>query len=67
MFDYNSVDDRQPPGWPAVKPNSGILPGAVYGHMIDYNRYVSKDTVIGYATKKGKPLNQYYLLTRSSA
>ena len=34
--------------------------------MIDYNRFVSKNTVIGKATKKGKDLGQYYMLTRRS-
>jgi hypothetical protein len=35
--------------------------------MIDYCRRVSKHTVIGAAFRHGKPRNQYFILTLSSA
>lgn len=64
VFDYTSLPDLQPPGWPALAPNKGVIAGAVYGHMIDYNRRLSRDTYIGRASKKGKLMEAYYLLTR---
>ena len=64
LFDYTADPRLQPPGWPDIKPNKGLVAGAVYGGMIDYNRRVSKHTVIGSATRKGKPMGAFYLLTR---
>jgi hypothetical protein len=65
VFNYVKTAELQPPDWPGLKPNTGLIPAAVYGNMLDYNRRVSKDTVIGCATKKGKTIGQYYLLTRA--
>jgi len=65
VFNYVKEAGIQPPEWPKVRPNNGLIPRVVYGHMLDYNRRVSKDTVIGCATKKGKEIGQYYLLTRA--
>lgn len=66
LFDYTRDVSLQPPGWPAVKPNSGLLAGAVFGGMKDYCRYVARGTVIG-AAFKDKPLNQYFMLTRAAS
>jgi len=66
VFNYLKLPDYQPPGWPGLRPNKGLIPYLVYGNMIDYNRRVSSTTVIGAATKNGKPMGQYYLLTRAS-
>lgn len=66
LFDYTRLPDFQPPGWPAIAPNSGIIPGAVYGGMLDYIRSVGRTTVIGAAFKGGKPRNQYFMLTRAA-
>lgn len=65
VFNYVKNAELQPANWPRIQPNNGLIPGAVYGNMLDYNRVVSKDTVIGCATKKGKEIGQYYLLTRA--
>jgi len=65
VFNYVKTASFQPPEWPTLKPNTGLIPSAVYGNMLDYNRRVSKDTVIGCATKKGKAIGQFYLLTRA--
>ena len=67
VFDYTRLPELQPPGWPPIKPNSGLVPGLTYGNMIDYVRGVSAHTVIGAAYRGGKPVRAYFLLTRSAA
>ncbi|MCK6548496.1 hypothetical protein L6R52_21800 [Myxococcota bacterium] len=64
-FDYTKTVTLQPPGWPALAPNSGLIPGIVFGGMIDYVRHVADGVVIGAAFKGGKPRNQYFMLART--
>ncbi len=64
MIDYTRLPTGSPPQWPAVKSNSSGITALVYGHMKDYMRRVSKNVFIGEATKKGKKINQYFLLCR---
>jgi hypothetical protein len=66
LFDYTKSVSVQPPGWPALRENSGMLAGVVFGGMKDYCRYVARGTVIGAAFKGGKPRNQYFMLTRAA-
>lgn len=65
VFDYTQIPDLRPDGWPPIAPNTGLIGSVVYGNMIDYNRRISKTTYIGRAVKHGKPMNSYFLLTRS--
>lgn len=65
LFDYTRLPQFQPPGWPALKTNTGIIAGPVFGGMKDYIRYVARGTVIGAAFKDGKPRDQYFMLTRA--
>ncbi len=67
VFDYTRLPDFRPPGWPEIRPNTGIVAGATYGNTIDYVRMVSRHTVVGAAFRGGKPRNAYFLLTRSAA
>ncbi len=66
-FDYTRLPSLRPEGWPEIKPNTGLIPGATYGHMIDYCRALSKHSLIGKAYKKGKPMGAYFMLTRCVA
>lgn len=66
LFDYTELPTLRPPGWPPIKPNKGLIAGPVYGGMKDYCRRVSKDTVLGTAHKNGKPMGQFFLLTRAT-
>ncbi|MEQ9500763.1 MAG: hypothetical protein RIT81_28080 [Deltaproteobacteria bacterium] len=66
-FDYTRLPTLQPEGWPEIKPNTGLIPGATYGNMIDYCRRLSKHSLIGEAWKKGKPMGAYFMLTRCVA
>src|SRR3954468_16971058 len=53
--DYTNVPSTTPPGWPTVKPNDRGLSNLVYKNLYDYLRFVSRDVVIGYATRLDKP------------
>ena len=62
--DYMRVPDQKPAGWPAIVPNRGWW-GMVYGGTKDYLRWVSKDVVIGRATKGGvEPMPNWFVLCR---
>ena len=67
MFDYTRLPDFQPPGWPTLKPNGGIIPRITYANMIDYTRMVGKYTAIGEAYRNGKTRNQWFIVTRAAA
>jgi hypothetical protein len=64
LFDYTRVPEGAPEGWPAVKPNSAGFSKLVYNDLHDYCRRVSRDVVLGEATRLGKPMNSYFLLAR---
>lgn len=66
-FDYTRLPTFRPEGWPEIKPNTGLIPGGVYGEMIDYARRVSRHTIIGAAYRHGKPRNAWFILTRAAA
>ncbi len=65
VFDYTRLPTWRPDGWPEIKPNSGLIAGPAFGNMLDYNRWVSSNTVIGRAFKNGKNI-AHYLVTRVS-
>jgi hypothetical protein len=66
IFDYTRLPSMRPEGWPEIRPNTGLIPGAVYGEMIDVVRRVSRDTVIGAAYRHDRPRNAWFLLTRAA-
>jgi hypothetical protein len=68
VIDYTKVPTQAeaPTDWPKVQPNDRGLSHFVYKNMQDYCRSVSKDVVIGHATKQGKSLPHYFVLARRS-
>lgn len=65
VIDYGKVPSSKPASWPAIEPNDkGFLNGIVWGGMVDYLRKVSQHVSIGFATKGGKPIGQYFALVR---
>ncbi len=64
LFDYTQVPPSGPEGWPAPRSNSQWISRFVFHNLHDHNRRVSREVVIGSATKLGKPMNQYYILAR---
>ncbi len=65
-FDYTRVPSSAPQGWPVPRSNASGLSYFVYRDMHDYNRRVSKDVVIGAATRLGTPIDAYYVLARKA-
>lgn len=65
-FDYRRVPLEKPEDWPTIQENKGFKIGTlVYGNMVDYNRWVSSNTVVGRATKGDDPTAiAHYLVTR---
>lgn len=63
--DYTRIPDSRPAGWPAIKPNDVGFSRFIYGGTKDYLRWVSKDVVIGRATKGGvEPMPNWFVLCR---
>lgn len=66
LFDYTRVPSRAPEGWPPVKPNTAGLSKLVYKDLHDYCRRVSRDVIIGKATRKSeKEMENYFVLART--
>ncbi len=51
--------------WPHPKPPVGFSAGLVWGQMCDYMWRVSAHVSIGAAFKKGRAMNQYFVLVRT--
>jgi hypothetical protein len=64
LFDYTQVPAETPPGWPPVRPNSAGLSRVVFHNLHDFCRRVSKDVLIGSATRLGKEMDSYFVLAR---
>lgn len=67
LCDYLQLPDIEPSDWPKKIPNRGRLRSIVFGNMVDYCRLVGPHTVVGKAFKYGKPLPQYFVLTRAAS
>ena len=68
LIDYTKVprQEQAPASWPPVLPNNRGLSHFVYKNMHDFCRRVSRDVVIGQATRLGKPIHQYFVLARGA-
>ncbi len=66
LIDYTRVPETAPEGWPAVKDNTRGTGKLVYGGMHDFCRRVSSTVIIGAATRKGKPIDAYFVLARAT-
>lgn len=66
LFDYTKVPAATPEGWPTVKHNRSGGAYLVYRDLHDFNRRVSKDVLIGFGTRLGKPIDAYFVLARAA-
>jgi hypothetical protein len=64
LIDYTQIPDAGADGWPKIKSNSSGLSYFVYHKLHDYLRRVSRDVVIGEATRMDKPMNSYFLIAK---
>jgi hypothetical protein len=71
LFDYITVPAEAPQAdWPKAKPNTGGFAKLVYGNLHDFCRRVSRDVLIGSATRvdkagKEKDIDSYFILART--
>jgi hypothetical protein len=63
LLDYTEAPPREPPGWPAYKPNDRGLSRNVFGHMKDYVRRVACGVVVGKAYRDGVDQKAYFSLS----
>lgn len=64
VIDYLRVPPRKPHGWPKIMPNSARLSRFIYYLTQDFMRGVSTHVTIGRATRKGKPMDNWFVLCR---
>ena len=64
VVDYREVPPAKPEEWPEILPNSAKLSRFIYYMTEDFLRGVSKHVTIGRATRKGKPMNNWFVLCR---
>lgn len=66
LFDYTKVPSQSdvPADWPKVVPNDSGLSNFVYKDLHDFCRRVSRDVLIGHATRRGESMPQYFVLAR---
>jgi hypothetical protein len=64
LVDYGEVPPGKPEGWPRIEPNSAWRGRFVYGSMQDVLRSVSTHVSVGRATRRGKPLDNWFVCCR---
>jgi hypothetical protein len=64
LIDYLRVPPERPEHWPEILPNSARLSRFVYNGTQDVLRGVSKHVTIGRATKGGKLMAAWFVLSR---
>jgi hypothetical protein len=65
LFDYTDVPSDAPGEWPRPRSNGAGFSRLVYNNLHDFNRRVSRDVIIGFATRLGKPIDSYFVLARA--
>jgi hypothetical protein len=65
LFDYTDVPSQGLAEWPQPRANERGFSYFVYRGLHDFNRRVSKDVIIGFATRLGKPIDSYFVLART--
>lgn len=64
LLDYTKIPPGKPAEWPRILPNSARLSIFIYYNTQDYMRGVSKHVSIGRATRKGKAMDNWFVLCR---
>ena len=65
LIDYTRLPTRAPQGWPRILRNDQRLSRLVYHGTQDVLRGVSKHVTIGRASRKGKDLDNWFVLCRT--
>ena len=64
VIDYGGVPPGKPSAWPAILPNSAGLGRFVFHQTRDYVRGISRYVSVGRATRRGKAMNNWFVLCR---
>ncbi len=64
LVDYRLLPATRPADWPEIRSNETGLARFVYGFMVDRLRRVSRDVTIGRASRNGRELGSYFVLSR---
>ncbi|MCB9378092.1 MAG: hypothetical protein H6511_04940 [Holophagales bacterium] len=64
LVDYRRLPTLRPPDWPVIRSNETGLARFVYGFMVDRLRRVARDVTIGSASRRGRELGSYFILSR---
>ncbi|MBS1150269.1 MAG: hypothetical protein H6Q89_1967 [Myxococcaceae bacterium] len=65
LIDYTRLPTQAPSGWPKILRNDQRLSRLVYNGTQDLLRGVSKHVTIGRASRKGKNLDNWFILCRT--
>ena len=65
LVDYTRLPAARPGQWPEIRSNERGLARFVYGFMVDRIRRVSEHVTIGAASRNGRELGSYFVLSRS--
>ncbi|HWL89484.1 MAG TPA: hypothetical protein VNO21_26955 [Polyangiaceae bacterium] len=63
-IDYLRIPSEKPSSWPPLRGNENGFASLVYGGMVDVMRGVSQHVSIGRARKKGKFIDNWFVLCR---
>lgn len=66
LVDYARLPEQKPDSWPEIRSNERGLARLVYGFMVDRLRRVSEHVTIGSASKHGKEIGSYFVLSREA-
>ena len=64
LVDYTVLPDSKPEEWPNITSNARGLSLLVFHNLQDSLRAITERITIGRASRKGKPLPQYFILVR---
>ena len=64
LVDYRRLPETRPSDWPEIRSNERGLSRFVYGFMVDRLRRVSEHVTVGSASRKGRDLGSWFVLTR---
>jgi hypothetical protein len=67
LVDYNVLPTSKPIEWPPIVSNETGVSRLIYGFMVDTLRRVSKHVTIGRAARRGKTMNNWFVLCREEA
>lgn len=65
--DYTKLPANAPAAFPALIDNDGGTRRLVFGGMVDRLRKVGETCTIGLATRHGRPMSSWFMLTRAGA